>query len=196
MKKSNQLKSILSLFLFIYSFSVNSQIFVDWDDPRRHDSIMVLKVHELKANNLVPIFEIAKNLSRLFEFANDSTLNSYYTINFRYIEKNQIEVVLFSSQTSGCLFSLKSATGILSNSIIIYDSTKFLINYLEKEDLVLSFIERNFVITDEDYILKDSKTSNKYWHNENVSEGFKLVFEVSYIENKVKLLKVELRNVQ
>lgn len=193
-------KSILKiLFIILCLFSshrAKSQIDLEWGDPRRDDSVMVLDVYNIKNVDLFPILDIAMNMSNFFEFGNDTTLNIFYTISIKAIENNKIRIFVYPSQTSEIVFHMLWGYGKMPNGMLIYKNMVFLIKYWQKDSTVLKFIDKNFVITDKKSIFKKDPRSPKYWSNSIKNEGFSLEFKTDVSLNHIRLIKAEINPIE
>lgn len=195
-----KLKQYITIFLTFFCFFIEkdavSQIRLEWDDPRRNDTVMVLDVYKFKNNNFIPIFEITKNMSHFFQFAKDTSLNIYYEIFFRSSKNKKIEITVYSSQTSEMCFSMLWLYGQLPQGILFYDSKIFIIDYWHKDKVIMDFIVKNFHILEETYGFKRDGRTPKYKHSDFQPEGFLLKFEYDLLNNDLKLIETQIRNVQ
>ncbi len=194
------MKQYITIFLTFFCFLIEnnavSQIRLEWDDPRRDDTVMVLDVYQFKNNNFIPIFEITKNMSNFFQFAKDTSLNIYYKIYFRSSENGKIEITVFSNQTSEMCFSMLWLYGQLPKGVLFYDSKMFIIDYWDNDKVIMDFIVKNFYILEQNYVFHKDGRTPKYKHSDIEPEGFLLKFEYDFFNNDLKLIETQIRNVQ
>lgn len=196
MSRNSTLILLFAMLCFLCLFKAKSQINIDWNDSRREDSFMVLEIYQFKNYNLVPVFEITKNISKFFQFASDTTLDVFYSISFRSLDNEKLKISVYSSQTSEMCFSMLFLFGKMPNGIITYENTKFLINFWQNDVVAINFMNTNFNITDQKKIFNRDGRSPKYMHSEIEDERFLLVFEYTLSNNNLKLIEAKIRNVQ
>lgn len=198
MNRKSILKILFIILCFVSAYNVKSQIYLDWDDPRRDDSVMVLDAYEIKNADLFPILDIAMNMSSFFQFGNDTTLNIYYSISIKTIESEKIKILVYPTQTSAIAFTLLWSHGEMPNGILEYKKSKFLIKYWKNNNIAAEFIDKNFVITDKKSIFKKDPRNPKYMtgNNSYITEGFSLEFETDASFNNIRLIKAEINSIE
>ncbi len=199
MNRISILKTLLIILCFFSSYSAKSQITIEWEDPRRFDSVMVLDLYEVKNESFLSILDIAMNMSNFFQFGNDMTQDVFYKVSIRGVDDETVRISIYPQQTSEITFFFLHGSGYMPNGMLIYKDVEFLITYWHEDSAAVKLIDNNFVITDNKSIFIKDPRNPKYITGTGKlikEEGFSMEFNTDISLNSIWLMKSKITPIE